>query len=38
MPQVVIEIPILNSPFAEPSRHFRFTEVTTRPAAVAATH
>jgi len=26
MPQVVIENPILNSPFEEPSRHFRFTE------------
>ena len=26
MPQVVIEDPILNSPFQEPSRHFRFDE------------
>lgn len=26
MPQVVIENPILNSPFDEPSRHFRFTD------------
>jgi len=26
MPQVVIENPILNSPFAEPTRHFKFTE------------
>ncbi|NLX23807.1 MAG: DEAD/DEAH box helicase family protein [Phycisphaerae bacterium] len=26
MPQVVIENPILNSPFAEPTRHFRFTD------------
>ena len=26
MAQVVIENPILNSPFAEPRRHFRFTE------------
>ncbi len=26
MPQVVIENPILNSPFAEPQRHFKFTE------------
>jgi type III restriction enzyme len=26
MRQVVIENPILNSPFAEPSRHFRFTD------------
>lgn len=26
MTQVVIENPILNSPFAEPHRHFRFTE------------
>jgi type III restriction enzyme len=26
MPPVVIENPILNSPFAEPSRHFRFGE------------
>ena len=26
MPQVVIENPILNSPFAEPKRHFRFTD------------
>ncbi|MCE9635048.1 MAG: DUF433 domain-containing protein [Planctomycetes bacterium] len=26
MPQVVIENPILNSPFREPSRHFRFDE------------
>jgi type III restriction enzyme len=26
MPQVVIENPILNSPFEEPRRHFRFTE------------
>src|SRR5208282_3241293 len=26
MPQVVIENPILNSPFAEPCRHFRFTD------------
>ncbi len=26
MPSVVIENPILNSPFVEPSRHFRFGE------------
>jgi len=26
MPQVVIENPILNSPFAEPTRHFQFGE------------
>lgn len=26
MPQVVIENPILNSPFAEPRRHFRFAD------------
>lgn len=26
MPNVVIENPILNAPFAEPNRHFRFTE------------
>src|SRR6202040_2070947 len=26
MSQVVIENPILNSPFDEPSRHFRFTD------------
>lgn len=26
MKQVVIENPILNSPFEEPKRHFRFTE------------
>src|SRR5512141_896638 len=26
MAQVVIENPILNSPFEEPCRHFRFTE------------
>ncbi|HLF01587.1 MAG TPA: hypothetical protein VI547_06395, partial [Anaerolineales bacterium] len=26
MPQVVIENPILNSPFEEPTRHFKFTE------------
>ncbi len=26
MPDVVIENPILNSPFAEPTRHFRFTD------------
>jgi len=26
MPQVVIENPILNTPFAEPQRHFKFTE------------
>ena len=26
MPQVVIENPILNSPFEEPSRHFKFTD------------
>jgi type III restriction enzyme len=26
MPQVVIENPILNSPFEEPGRHFKFTE------------
>ena len=26
MPPVVIEIPILNSPFAEPTRHFRFDD------------
>jgi type III restriction enzyme len=26
MTQVVIENPIINSPFDEPSRHFRFTD------------
>lgn len=26
MPQTVIENPILNSPFQEPSRHFKFSE------------
>jgi type III restriction enzyme len=26
MPQTVIENPILNSPFAEPRRHFRFSD------------
>ena len=26
MTQVVIENPVLNSPFKEPKRHFRFTE------------
>ena len=26
MSQVVIENPIINSPFEEPTRHFRFTE------------
>ena len=26
MAQVVIENPILNSPFEEPARHFKFTE------------
>jgi type III restriction enzyme len=26
MSQVIIENPILNSPFTEPSRHFRFGE------------
>ncbi|MEP7200044.1 MAG: DEAD/DEAH box helicase family protein [Chloroflexota bacterium] len=26
MPQVVIENPIINSPFVEPTRHFRFSE------------
>jgi type III restriction enzyme len=26
MSQVVIENPIINSPFAEPTRHFRFTD------------
>ena len=26
MPQVVIENPVINSPFAAPSRHFRFTD------------
>ena len=26
MPQVVIENPVLNSPFEEPKRHFKFTE------------
>jgi type III restriction enzyme len=26
MPQVVIENPVINSPFAAPERHFRFTE------------
>jgi type III restriction enzyme len=26
VPQVVIENPILNSPFEEPSRHFRFDQ------------
>ena len=25
MPQVVIENPILNTPFDEPTRHFRFS-------------
>lgn len=27
MPDVVIENQILNSPYTEPSRHFRFAEV-----------
>ena len=26
MPQVVLSNPILNSPFAEPSRHYRFSD------------
>ncbi len=26
MPDVVIENPVLNPPFAEPTRHFRFTD------------
>ena len=26
MPDVVIENPILNSPFEEPQRHFKFTD------------
>jgi type III restriction enzyme len=26
MPQVIIENPVLNSPFREPARHFRFTD------------
>ena len=26
MPQVVIENPIINSPFDEPTRHFRFSD------------
>jgi len=26
MKQVVIENPVLNSPFREPTRHFRFTD------------
>ena len=26
MPDVLIENPILNSPFKEPCRHFKFTE------------
>jgi type III restriction enzyme len=26
MPQVVIENPIINSPFREPTRHFRFDD------------
>jgi hypothetical protein len=26
MPPTIIEYPILNSPFREPTRHFRFTE------------
>jgi type III restriction enzyme len=26
MPQIVIENPVINSPFAEPERHFRFTD------------
>jgi type III restriction enzyme len=26
MPQVVIENPVINSPFGEPTRHFRFTD------------
>ena len=26
MEQVVIENPVINSPYAEPSRHFRFTD------------
>ena len=26
MPQIVIENPILNLPFAEPDRHFKFTD------------
>ena len=26
MRQVVIENPVLNSPFAEPTRHFRFSD------------
>lgn len=26
MPQVVIENPVINSPFAEPARHFEFAD------------
>ena len=26
MPQVVIENPVINSPFSEPARHFRFSD------------
>ena len=26
MPQVVIENPVLNSPYKEPSRHFKFSD------------
>ena len=26
MSQVVIENPVINSPFCEPTRHFRFTD------------
>ncbi|MEW6187283.1 MAG: hypothetical protein AB1585_16235 [Thermodesulfobacteriota bacterium] len=26
MKQVIIENPVINSPFKEPNRHFRFTE------------
>jgi type III restriction enzyme len=26
MPPVVLENPVLNSPFAEPTRHFRFDD------------
>ena len=31
MKQVVIENPIINSPFAESERHFRFTDEGSRP-------
>lgn len=35
MPPVVIENPILNSPFAEPTRHFRFDDANTITADIA---